>query len=166
MNMFKRLLSHLLHPFWWVRHCMTRKGLDDIAAAIKQAETGNRGEIAVAIEPALGVLSLLKNQTARDRALEVFSLKRLWDTQENNGVLIYVLLADRAVEIVADRGFSNCVSQEWFQNVTSEMEASFANRDYHGGVIRGVRHLGQILTQQFPGEDLHGDELPNQPFVL
>jgi len=145
---------------------MTRSGLDGIAAAITQAETGNRGEIAVAIEPALGLLPLLKNRTARDRALEVFALQRVWDTQENNGVLIYVLLADRAVEIVADRGVVCLVPQDRFKSVVTEMQASIARGDLHEGVTVGIQLVGQILAEQFPGEDVHGDELPNVPLIL
>ena len=85
-----------------------------IEEAIAKSEREHSGELRFAVEPALDTSALLAGQSGRERALEVFSQLRVWDTEENNGVLIYLLLADRDIEIVADRGVNARVPQaEW-----------------------------------------------------
>jgi len=100
----KRIFQHLLFSDWQVHRAFKRESLDAITKAIHNSEHLHGGEIRLAIEGGLDGIRLLKGQSSRDRAIEVFSQLRVWDTEHNNGVLVYVLLADRAVEIVADRG--------------------------------------------------------------
>ena len=103
-----------------------------------------------AIESALTPLHVLNNAAPRARALEVFSQLRVWDTERNNGVLIYVQLADRAVEIVADRGFEGRVGAAEWEGVCRLMEEHFRARRFKDGSIAGVDALGNLLSRHFP----------------
>jgi uncharacterized membrane protein len=103
-----------------------------------------------AVEGALHVRPLFKGQTAQQRALEVFSHLRVWDTEQNNGLLIYLLLADRAVEIVADRGVYSRVDPGEWGRICRQMEVSFKQKNYEAGVIAGIQAVTQQLIQHFP----------------
>ena len=140
--------------------------MDKIEQAIKASETAHVGEIRFAVEGALDGAPLFKGQSARDRAIDLFSQLRVWDTQHNTGVLIYLLLADRAVEIVADRGIHAKVdSQEW-SKVCHQMEAAFRQSNFEGGVASGVQAVTQHLVKHFPADGQNGNELPDKPMVL
>jgi uncharacterized membrane protein len=103
-----------------------------------------------AVEGALHVRALFNGQTARQRALEVFSHLRVWDTEHNNGLLIYLLLADRGVEIVADRGLYSRVDPQQWGRICSQMEAAFKQKNYEAGVIAGIQATTQQLILHFP----------------
>ncbi len=162
----KRILKHLLVTDGQVGRTFGRSTLHKIEAAIKASEAEHVGEIRFAVEGGLDGAPLFKGQSARERAIELFSQLRVWDTQQNTGVLIYVLLADRAVEIVADRGIDAKVdSQEW-NKVCRQMEAAFRKADFESGVISGVQAVTRHLQQHFPSDSLDRNELPNKPVVL
>ena len=116
------------------------------------------------VEPALDTLSLLRGQTARQRALEMFSRMRIWDTEQNNGVLLYVLLADHDVEIIADRGIDAHTGAQAWSEVCHEMEESFGRGDYHAGSLAGIRAVAQHLRRYF-GSGKRRNELPDEPHV-
>jgi uncharacterized membrane protein len=159
-------LKHLLVTDGQVGRTFGRSTLHKIEAAIKASEAEHVGEIRFAVEGGLDGAPLFKGQSARERAIELFSQLRVWDTQQNTGVLIYVLLADRAVEIVADRGIDAKVdSQEW-NKVCRQMEAAFRKADFESGVISGVQAVTRHLQQHFPSDSLDRNELPNKPVVL
>jgi len=139
-----------------------------IAAAIGQAEAGHGGEICFAVEGSLPWHLLRRNATARHRALAVFSEMRIWDTEHNNGVLIYLNLADRGVEIVADRGIARQVAPQAWQAICHALKESCAAGDYGPGVIAAVAAVGALLRQHFPlapGE-VRINEIPDQPIAL
>ena len=162
----KRIARHLLVTDGQVSRAFTRSALNKIEAAIKASEAEHVGEIQFAVEGGLDGAPLFKGQSARERAIELFSQLRVWDTQHNTGVLIYLLLADRAVEIVADRGIHAKVdSQEW-NKVCRQMEAAFRQSDFEGGVVSGVQAVTRLLLQHFPSDSHARNELPNQPVVL
>jgi uncharacterized membrane protein len=142
--------------------------LTAIEAAIAESERTHRGEIRFAIEAGLEPHEVWVNKTPRQRALEVFAALGVWDTAENNGVLIYVLLADRDVEIVADRGYNLKVTSDQWTEVCHAMERHFANGDYGAASVQGVREVGRLIAAHFPplpgGRDQ--DELPNRPALL
>ena len=162
----KRIVKHLFLTFGEVRRAFPRSTLIAIEKAIKTSETAHAGQIRFAVEGDLDGMALFNGQTARERAIEVFSQLRVWDTQHNNGLLIYLLLADRAVEIVADRGIHAKVgSQEW-NKICQQMEAAFRESNYEGGVIRGVQAVTQHLVEHFPAKGRNGNELPDKPVVL
>ena len=111
----QRVLANLMMPPWRVRQVFPAASLRVIEAAIRDCEMTHTGEIRFAVEAALHPLALWRKQTARERAIEVFARLRIWDTEQNNGVLIFLLLADRDVEIVADRGIHRHVGPVAFK---------------------------------------------------
>ncbi len=162
----KRIARHLLTTTAQVRRAFPRSALIAIERAIKASEASHVGEIRFAVEAALDGAPLFRGQTARERAIEVFSQLRVWDTQHNNGLLIYLLLADRAVEIVADRGIHAKVGAHEWDKVCRQMEAAFRKANFEGGVIGGVQAVGSHLVAHFPADDGSGNELPDKPVVL
>ncbi len=162
----QRIARHLLVTDGQVSRTFGRSTLNKIEAAIKASETEHVGEIRFAVEGGLDGAPLFKGQSARDRAIELFSQLRVWDTQHNTGVLIYLLLADRAVEIVADRGIHAKVEPQEWGKVCRQMEADFRQSDFEGGIVRGVQAVTQHLVQHFPSDSNDGNELPDRPVVL
>lgn len=160
------MLRHLLPPPWVLRRrAFDARALQALEAAIADAERGHRGEIRFAVEATLGPRALLRGQPARERALEVFSELRVWDTAEDNGVLIYVLLADHDVEIVADRGVAARVDTAEWAAICRDMEACFKAGLYADGAGAGIRRVGTLLARHYPGADRAGNELPDRPHV-
>jgi uncharacterized membrane protein len=167
MGRWLRLVRHLFLTRAAVRRRFTDAVLDRIEAAVKAAEVAHCGEIEVVVETDLSWPAILAGQTSRQRALDVFAAARVWDTEENNGVLIYVLYADRAVEIVADRGFNGLVAPEEWAGVCRLMESEFRAGLWDRGAIAGVEGAARLLSRHFPGHPAgHGNELPDRPLVL
>ena len=162
----RRILKHLLMTEWQVRRAFPRVTLAAIENAIKASESAHVGEVRFAVEGALHSTALLRGQSPRDRAIEVFSQLRMWDTEHNNGVLIYLLLADRDVEIVADRGVHAKVTAPGWQKICRAMEAEFGQGNYERGAVSGIRAVTQHLVQHFPARDSARNELPDEPAVL
>jgi uncharacterized membrane protein len=162
----KRIAKHLLLTHRPVNRAFPRRALLAIEQAIKASEAAHSGEIRFVVEGALDGIPLFKGQAARARAIDVFAQLRIWDTEHNNGVLIYLLLADRDVEIVADRGIHAKVgSQEW-ENICRKMETAFKQANYEGGVVSGIRAVTQHLIRYFPASGAGQNELPDKPVVL
>ncbi len=162
----ERIVRHLLVTKWMVNRAFPRDTLTAIDKAIKASETTHRGEIRFVVEGALETAPLLRGQTARERAIDVFSQLRIWDTERNNGVLIYLLLSDRDVEIVADRGVDAKVGPQEWERICREMEAAFRRGDFEGGVIGGIREVTRHLAEHFPPIGTDRNELPDKPVVL
>lgn len=161
-----RLARHLLRTPWPARRAFPSASLADIGAAITSAERTHAGEIRFAVEDALDPWSLLSGQTPRERAIEVFANLRVWDTQANNGVLVYVLLADHAVEIVADRGIHAQVGSDTWRAICSEIETAFKRDDFRLGALAGIASVASVLHRHYPCAGGDGDELPDQPVLL
>jgi uncharacterized membrane protein len=161
----QRILKHLLTTHGQVTRCFPRSALNAIEKAIKVSETAHAGEIRFVVEGALDGMPLFKGQSPRERALELFAQLRIWDTEHNNGLLIYLLLADRAVEIVADRGIHAKVGAEEWRKVCNQMETAFKQSNYEAGVVGGVQAVMRHLVRHFPADD-RGNELPDKPVVL
>lgn len=161
----QRIMKHLLTTQGQVTRAFPRSALTAIKKAIKASETAHAGEVRFVVEGALDGTPLFKGQSARDRAIELFAQLRVWDTEHNNGLLIYLLLADRAVEIVADRGIHAKVGAEEWRKVCHQMEAAFKQSNYEAGVISGVQAVTRHLVRHFPADD-RGNELPDRPVVL
>jgi uncharacterized membrane protein len=164
---FGRALRHLFATHWSTRRRFTPKVLSDIEATISQVESQHAGEIRFVVETALHPAELWRDLTPRARALQVFAHLGVWDTLHNNGVLIYVLLADRAVEILADRGLAAQVAPSEWNEICREMERHYRAGDFGRGSVAGVQHVGRLLERHFPGSRGAGsNELPNQPVLL
>jgi uncharacterized membrane protein len=140
--------------------------LDAIQREIAALEATHRGEICFVVEPELTTGQLWQGVTPRDRARQVFALQGVWNTEENNGVLVYVLLADHAVEIVADRGIDAHLDEAQWRAICSEMEARFAQGRFEEGAIAGVRAIAAAVGRHFPGDGPRRNELPDRPLVL
>lgn len=162
----QRIVRHLLVTDGQVRKAFPPSTLNRIEQAIKASEVNHAGEVRFAVEGGLDGAPLFKGQSARDRAIELFSQLRVWDTQHNTGVLIYLLLADRAVEIVADRGIAAKVNSQAWSQICREMEAAFRQSNFDGGVLRGVQAVTQHLVLHFPLCGSDGNELADQPVLL
>lgn len=142
------------------------RSMDAIQRAIERSEATHAGEIRFAVEHALGAVEVLRNASARERGVEVFSALRVWDTEHNNGVLIYFLLADRDFEIVGDRGIHRHVGADGWEAICRRMEALVRAGDFEGGVLDGVAEVSAHLRRHFPSADGGVNELPDQPAVL
>ena len=151
---------------WMVRRAFPRDTLVAIDKAIKASEVLHRGEIRFAVEGALQIEPLFRGQTARERAIGVFSQLQIWDTEHNNGVLIYLLLADRDVEIVADRGIDAKVGPQEWERICRKMEAAFRQAEFEGGVVGGIQEVTRHLAEHFPPIGDDRNELPDKPVVL
>ena len=164
----KRLLRHAFAGRGQLRRAFPATTLDAIERAITESEAMHGGQIRFAIEAALEPAEVWAGKTPRQRALEVFSALGVWDTEANNGVLIYLLLADRDVEIVADRGYNGKVSAAEWSTVCGAMERALRAGRYEAAALDGVREAGQLLARHFPpgGRGHDQNELPNRPTVL
>src|SRR4051795_10051739 len=162
----RRITRHLLQHHWRARQVFPKGVLDRIEQAIKRGEAMHSGQVRFVVEGALDGGPLFRNQPARERALDVFSQLRIWDTAHNNGVLIYLLLADRDVEIIADRGIDAKVGAAGWENICREMEAEFKRGTFEHGVIAGIEAVSQQLALHFPKQGPGSNELPDAPLVI
>jgi uncharacterized membrane protein len=162
-----RIFKHLAMPDWMVRRAFPPRIGEIVAAAVVQAEKAHDVELRVVAEGGLPMQALLAGQSARERAIDVFAQQRVWDTQNNTGILIYVQVADRAIEIVADRGISARVSQAEWDAVCVRIAAEFRQGRYEDGVRAGIDGILALLRRRVP-PPLPGDrdELPDQPTVI
>lgn len=162
----RRVLRNLFMPPWRVRLVFPARTLRAIETAIREAEATHAGEIRFAVESGLPLFPLLRGQPARERALEVFSQLRVWDTQLNNGVLIYLLLADHDVEVIADRDAHARVGTEGWEKICREMEAQFRQGKFEEGVLHGIRAVSAQLARHYPPREGDRNELDNRPVKL
>ncbi len=150
-----------------LRRAFPRAVMDAIARAVKEQEKRHRGELRIVIEGGLPLMTLFSGQSAHDRALEHFTRLRVWDTEDNAGVLIYVLLADRRVEIVADRGIQARVGDTAWETICGAMQREFAAGRYEAGMLTGLASFSDLLVQHFPaGPGENPNELPDAPTVV
>jgi uncharacterized membrane protein len=140
--------------------------LRNIEQAIRESEKHHAGQIRFAVEAALHPVHLWRRTSARHRAIDVFSELGVWDTEHNNGVLLYLLLADRDVEIVADRGFNGKVPREEWEHVCRAMEKAFAEGRHAEAVLGAVEAVSRIIARHFPPHPGGRNELPDRPAVL
>lgn len=161
-----RAMRHLFDLSSAKRH-FPAATLDAIQHAIAASEDQHLGEIVFAVEGSLALERVLRSHGARARAEEVFARLRVWNTEHNSGVLVYILLADHAIEIVADRGIAAKVAQDEWQPVCALMQQHFARGEYGPGAIAGVHAIGALLIRHFPANgERNRDELPDRPVLL
>ncbi len=163
--MVARLLRHLFAPS--SAHHYPADALQRIAAAVAAGEARHRGEVCFAVEAALPPRAILAGVDARARAEAAFGRLRVWDTAANNGVLLFLLLADHRIEIVADRGLAGRVSDEQWRGVCSLMEERLRAGDAEGAAIAGIEAVSDLLASHFPRQpgDTDENELPDQPHL-
>ena len=149
-----------------VRRVLPKDALARVEHAIASGEQKHRGQVCVAIEPALPAARVMKQLTPRERALEVFGELRVWDTEENCGVLVYLLLADRDVEIVADRGIHRRVGDAAWQGICERMERAFRDGRFTDGIVSGVEEISGLLAEHYPRSAPGPNELSDRPVIL
>ena len=161
-----RILKHLFAPQWIVARAFPRRTLAAIEAAIRASERSHDGELRFAVEGALHPLPLARGQSARARAIELFSALRVWDTERNSGVLIYVQLVERRIEIVADRGINAKVAQGEWDAICRGMEGAFRSRKFEQGALEAIGQATLLLSRHFPPQGANPNELPDRPVML
>lgn len=166
MVKFKRWLIHAFMPPWRWRLAFPKTVLDDIEKAVKQSERLHNGELRFAVENALAPGWVWRGMSARQRATDVFANLRVWDTEENSGVLIYVLLADREVHILADRGIAGRVTQAEWDAIAVVMQGAFRLGDFRSGALEGIEHITTILATHFPAKRDNPNELSDKPVII
>jgi uncharacterized membrane protein len=146
---FKRIAHHLWLGTRDSLRAIGPQGLAQIEQAVGASERHHSGEIRVCIEAGLPMSYLWRGASARERAITLFGKLKVWDTEHNNGVLIYVLLADRRIEIVADRGLNACVRSEQWQGISSTLTTDISKGQLTPGMIKATAAVGQLLTEHF-----------------
>lgn len=163
---FLRFLKHISTTQARTKRCFSKDALKRIEAAIANSEKSHIGQIQFIVEGSLSTKGLLAGQTGKQRALEVFSMFRVWDTEHNNGVLLYLLLADRDIEIVADRGIHQKVGKVYWQEICRVMEKLLATGQYEQAVLSGISLIEQALKAHFPAQISRKNELQDRPIVI
>lgn len=166
MVKLSRWLKHAFMPPWRWRLSFPKDVLKDIEKAVKQSESQHSGELRFAIENALAPGWVWHGMTARHRATEVFSNLRIWDTEENSGVLIYIQLVDREVHILADRGINKCVAQSEWGRIAQLMQNEFSKGNFRQGSLQGIEEITNLLATYFPANSDNTDELPDRPVII
>ena len=163
-----RLLKHRWYDVRDVRRVLDAAALDRLESLIRDSETRHSGEIRVCVEAALPWAELRAGSSAHQRALTVFGQLGVWDTEANNGVLIYLLLADHAIEVIADRGLARQVPPAHWQQVVSGLSAALKAGEFEAGLSAAVQAVGQSLVEHFPlpAGGRNPDELPNRPVII
>ena len=162
-----RWLHHLFLDHLKLRRAFPRATLAAIGRAVAEQEKRHRGELRVAIEGGLPLPALLAGRSARERALEQFARLRVWDTADQAGVLVYLLLADRRVEIVADRGIHERVGDTAWETICGAMQQDFAAGRFEAGVLAGLASVSDLLAQHFPADGGgRPNALPDAPVTL
>jgi uncharacterized membrane protein len=163
---FLRLMRHLATTRWSTRRSFPQTARDAIEQAIGECESRHGGEIRFVVETAFDVPELWRKLAPRTRALQLFGQFGVWNTEHNNGVLIYVLMADHAVEIIADRGIASRVRPAEWDAVCRQMEHHYRAGRFRDGSVVGILGVGALLGRHFPGTRAGDGELPNQPVLL
>jgi uncharacterized membrane protein len=163
---WRRLIRHLAMDRADVQRFFPPSALARVEQVIREGETRHAGQVCFAVEAALPFARVWQGVTPRERAMEAFSLLRVWDTERNDGVLIYLLLADRDVEIVADRGIHAKVGNEAWTAICRKMEQAFRAGRYAEAVEDGVRAVSDLLASHSPAVEGERNEIPDRPIVL
>jgi uncharacterized membrane protein len=161
-----RFWKHILMSPLRARHAFGPAVMAAIEREVGVQEKRHRGELRFVVEAELTGAQLWAELSSRDRAREVFAEQGVWNTEENTGVLIYLLLADRRVEIVADRGITARVAEGEWQAICRTMEGHFRDGRFEEGALAGIRAVSDLLAHHFPAQEGNPDELPNRPMLI
>jgi len=168
MGTAARLLANAARAWWGLPRAFPRRVRDAVAAAIAASERRHRGEIVFAVESRLSLLDVARGLTPRRRAAQLFAGLGVWETEQNSGVLIYVLLAERALEIVVDRGAARRVPPAQWDAICAAAAAAFARGEYEAGALAAIEAVGALLQTHFPAADgsRNPNELEDAPVLL
>ena len=163
----RRLFKHRWLDESDARRAVPADMAERLRLRVAASEMRHSGEIRIYVEAGLPWIYLLRKASARDRALAVFAKLRVWDTEHNNGVLIYLLLAERAIELVADRGLNEVVpSQEW-RSMLARMGAALKEGRHEDGLTQAIAEVSAVLVQHYALRAGQGNpnELPDAPLI-
>ncbi|MDF3037070.1 MAG: hypothetical protein K0S28_2344 [Paucimonas sp.] len=161
-----RWLKHLFTTTRAGRRAFPQASLEAIQKAIASGEKRHRAELRLIIEASMPLSALLDRLSSRDRARELFSLYRIWDTEENIGVLLYINLADHKVEIIADRGAGKKIEKREWEDICRTMTAGFKAGAFRDSTIAGLEKLNALLAERFPADGANPNELSNRPLIV
>ncbi|MEO8655210.1 MAG: TPM domain-containing protein [Ramlibacter sp.] len=166
-NTLARILRHR-----WLDETDARKAIppelaERLARRVAASEQRHSGEVRLYVEAGLPMSYLWRGATPRERALAVFGKLKVWDTEANNGVLIYLLLAENAIEIVADRGLANRVAPGEWRAIVARMGSAFRDGRFEEGLTQALEEVSALLVTHFPLAAGQGNpnELPDQPVL-
>ncbi|UPG86992.1 TPM domain-containing protein [Luteibacter aegosomatis] len=163
----RRIRQNLFGEWFRIGRAFPPEVLEAVTRLVAEGEGKHRGELRVAIESRLPLSAVVQGVTARDRAAMLFAHLRVWDTEENCGVLLYVLLAEHRIEIVADRGIAKRVTASEWESITAHMRDEFAAGRLREGLLTGVTEAGALLATYYPGDgSSRENQLPDRPLVL
>ena len=166
LKLIKRLCRHLFVLPNNARRHFTVEAMQRIKANIAKNESIHAGEICFVVESHLHILDICKRKSAKKRAIEVFSQMHVWDTEHNNGILIYLLLADHDFEILADRGIHQHVGAEGWEQISIKMESMFRQGQFEAGVSYGITQIGGQLAKHYPANNHKKNELSDAPIII
>jgi uncharacterized membrane protein len=161
-----RFFKHMVSSPLLVKRHFSARSLKAIEKAIEHSEKEHAGEIRFVVEAGLHPIEILYKKTPKKRAIELFGRLNIWDTERNNGVLIYLLLADRDVEIVADRGIHRLVGDATWETICHDMELLFKRGEFEAGVLLGIKEISEKLAHHFPLSGQNKNEISNRPVVM
>jgi hypothetical protein len=162
----KRLLQNMFTGWFRMSQWFPKETLLHIRDVIAQGERGHAGEICFAVEARYSFISVLKGLQTRNRANQLFSILRVWDTRDNSGVLLYLQLAERRVELIADRGIAECVDSSQWQKICDEFTNDIGNGPADVAVLACIAKINTLLSEYFPAHEDNPHELPDEPVVL
>ncbi|MDE2402345.1 MAG: TPM domain-containing protein [Burkholderiales bacterium] len=167
-NPFLRWARHFWMDQGHARRQLSPAGLRQLEERVRASEARHTGELRLCVEGGLHWQALWQGQTARTRALDMFSALRVWDTEHNNGVLIYLLLADHHIEILADRGIMNRVAPQAWSAIAKHLSATLRAGQFEQGLNEAVDAVTDLLVTHFPADAAvgHPNELPDQVVVI
>lgn len=165
-NPIIRFVKHMFSYPWQVKSRFSVESLRTIEKAISGSERQHAGEIRFVVEAGLHPYEILCKKTPKKRAIELFGRLNIWDTEHNNGVLLYLLLADRDVEIVADRGIDRHVGHDGWEKICRDMEALFRKGEFEAGVLQGIAEISAELEKYFTQNGASKNEVSNKPIVM
>jgi len=163
---WRRFWRHVAMTPATARRAFPDTTMDSIARAIAEGERHHRGEVCFVVEAELTTAQLWRGLSARDRAREVFALHGVWNTEDNNGVLIYVLLAEHRVEIVADRGIDAHVGAGDWQAIVDTIDQHFREDHFEAGALAGVNAVSALVARYFPDSAEGRNQIPDRPIMM
>ncbi len=166
MNVSQRLFKHLFTTRGSARRAFPPETLKDIENVITEGENQHRAEVRLIVEPSLSLADVLAKRHPRQRAIALFAEYGVWDTEENCGVLVYVNLADRKVEIVPDRDVANRITPEEWNAICRTMTDNFSKGKFRESTVAAIKQLNALLVKHYPDTVSQKNQLPNHPIVL
>ncbi|MGJ4747653.1 TPM domain-containing protein [Leptospira sp. SA-E8] len=154
-----------LSGFTLLRKYFSPKDLREITGAVANSEKTHRGELKVAVETKIPLFQIFSGKTARDRALEMFSFLKVWDTEENTGILIYILLSEKKIVTLADRGIYKKIGQEKLNLISTKIGEGFRHGAPKDAILTGIKELTEELSKHFPARKKNPNEISNEPYI-